>query len=141
MSLVHTPASFLLGILPRGSGRPWPGRPTPAPSTPPVLMDAFLPHRFTCPFVEKFSIDIETYYKSDAGENPNVFSLSPVERSQLVIGNVHHEAPVLGFPIRGPPVPPSPGRAGSRPAPVLGLEQAWEGAPGETGKASLAPFF
>ncbi|XP_045441506.1 membrane-associated phosphatidylinositol transfer protein 2 isoform X3 [Pipistrellus kuhlii] len=41
--------------------------------------------RFTCPFVEKFSIDIETYYKSDAGENPNVFSLSPVERSQLVI--------------------------------------------------------
>ncbi|KAK1328598.1 hypothetical protein QTO34_012171 [Cnephaeus nilssonii] len=41
--------------------------------------------RFTCPFVEKFSIDIETYYKTDAGENPNVFSLSPVERSQLVI--------------------------------------------------------
>ncbi|XP_015422742.1 PREDICTED: membrane-associated phosphatidylinositol transfer protein 2, partial [Myotis davidii] len=41
--------------------------------------------RFTCPFVEKFSIDIETFYKTDAGENPNVFSLSPVERSQLVI--------------------------------------------------------
>lgn len=56
----------------------------------------FFPHRFTCPFVEKFSIDIETYYKTDAGENPNVFSLSPVERSQLVIGNVHHDAPALG---------------------------------------------
>ncbi|KAF6278308.1 phosphatidylinositol transfer protein membrane associated 2 [Rhinolophus ferrumequinum] len=41
--------------------------------------------RFTCPFVEKFSIDIETFYKTDAGENPNVFSLSPVERNQLAI--------------------------------------------------------
>ncbi|XP_019504495.1 PREDICTED: membrane-associated phosphatidylinositol transfer protein 2 isoform X2 [Hipposideros armiger] len=41
--------------------------------------------RFTCPFVEKFSIDIETFYKTDAGENPNVFSLSPVERNQLTI--------------------------------------------------------
>ncbi|XP_055987344.1 membrane-associated phosphatidylinositol transfer protein 2 isoform X1 [Sorex fumeus] len=41
--------------------------------------------RFTCPFVEKFSIDIETFYKSDAGENPDVFSLSPVEKSQLTI--------------------------------------------------------
>uniref|UniRef100_A0A2K6G8R7 Phosphatidylinositol transfer protein membrane associated 2 n=1 Tax=Propithecus coquereli TaxID=379532 RepID=A0A2K6G8R7_PROCO len=41
--------------------------------------------RFTCPFVEKFSIDIETFYKTDAGENPNVFSLSPVEKDQLTI--------------------------------------------------------
>ncbi|XP_058137278.1 membrane-associated phosphatidylinositol transfer protein 2 isoform X2 [Dasypus novemcinctus] len=41
--------------------------------------------RFTCPFVEKFSIDIETFYKTDAGENPDVFSLSPVERNQLTI--------------------------------------------------------
>ncbi|XP_032098957.1 membrane-associated phosphatidylinositol transfer protein 2 isoform X7 [Sapajus apella] len=42
--------------------------------------------RFTCPFVEKFSIDIETFYKTDAGENPDVFSLSPVEKNQLTIG-------------------------------------------------------
>ncbi|XP_032098946.1 membrane-associated phosphatidylinositol transfer protein 2 isoform X6 [Sapajus apella] len=41
--------------------------------------------RFTCPFVEKFSIDIETFYKTDAGENPDVFSLSPVEKNQLTI--------------------------------------------------------
>ncbi|XP_045880855.1 membrane-associated phosphatidylinositol transfer protein 2 isoform X8 [Meles meles] len=41
--------------------------------------------RFTCPFVEKFSIDIETFYKTDAGENPNVFSLSAVEKNQLTI--------------------------------------------------------
>ncbi|XP_064128195.1 membrane-associated phosphatidylinositol transfer protein 2 isoform X4 [Loxodonta africana] len=41
--------------------------------------------RFTCPFVEKFSIDIETFYKTDAGENSNVFSLSPVEKNQLTI--------------------------------------------------------
>ena len=46
----------------------------------------FFPRRFTCPFVEKFSIDIETFYKTDAGENPNVFSLSPVEKNQLAIG-------------------------------------------------------
>uniref|UniRef100_A0A8C2VHI2 Phosphatidylinositol transfer protein membrane associated 2 n=1 Tax=Chinchilla lanigera TaxID=34839 RepID=A0A8C2VHI2_CHILA len=39
--------------------------------------------RFTCPFVEKFSIDIETFYKTDAGDSPDVFSLSPVEKSQL----------------------------------------------------------
>lgn len=39
--------------------------------------------RFTCPFVEKFSIDIETFYKTDTGDNPDVFSLSPVEKSQL----------------------------------------------------------
>ncbi|XP_060049183.1 membrane-associated phosphatidylinositol transfer protein 2 isoform X7 [Erinaceus europaeus] len=41
--------------------------------------------RFTCPFVEKFSIDIETFYKTDAGENSDVFSLSPVEKNQLTI--------------------------------------------------------
>lgn len=42
--------------------------------------------RFTCPFVEKFSIDIETFYKTDAGDSPDVFSLSPVEKSQLTTG-------------------------------------------------------
>lgn len=40
--------------------------------------------RFTCSFVEKFSIDIETFYKSDTGENNNVFNLSPVEKNQLI---------------------------------------------------------
>ncbi|XP_039113231.1 membrane-associated phosphatidylinositol transfer protein 2 isoform X4 [Hyaena hyaena] len=54
--------------------------------------------RFTCPFVEKFSIDIETFYKTDAGENPNVFSLSPVEKSQLTIDFID---------IVKDPVPPS----------------------------------
>ncbi|XP_038200994.1 membrane-associated phosphatidylinositol transfer protein 2 isoform X10 [Arvicola amphibius] len=40
--------------------------------------------RFTCPFVEKFSIDIETFYKTDTGESNDVFSLSPVEKNQLI---------------------------------------------------------
>ncbi|XP_021508427.1 membrane-associated phosphatidylinositol transfer protein 2 isoform X8 [Meriones unguiculatus] len=40
--------------------------------------------RFTCPFVEKFSIDIETFYKTDTGENNDVFNLSPVEKNQLI---------------------------------------------------------
>lgn len=61
-------------------------------------MFALLPCRFTCPFVEKFSIDIETFYKTDAGENPNVFSLSPVEKNQLTIGNLHQGAPTLTCP-------------------------------------------
>uniref|UniRef100_A0A8C7DQS1 Phosphatidylinositol transfer protein membrane associated 2 n=1 Tax=Oncorhynchus kisutch TaxID=8019 RepID=A0A8C7DQS1_ONCKI len=37
--------------------------------------------RYTCPFVEKFSIDIETYYKPDTGNQPDVFNMSPVEKS------------------------------------------------------------
>lgn len=45
--------------------------------------------RFTCPFVEKFSIDIETFYKTDTGENNNVFNLSPVEKNQLITGCPH----------------------------------------------------
>ncbi|KAG7480979.1 hypothetical protein MATL_G00061940 [Megalops atlanticus] len=38
--------------------------------------------RYTCPFVEKFSIDIETYYKPDTGNQVDVFNLSPAERRQ-----------------------------------------------------------
>ncbi|XP_021113246.1 membrane-associated phosphatidylinositol transfer protein 2 isoform X3 [Heterocephalus glaber] len=44
--------------------------------------------RFTCPFVEKFSIDIETFYKTDAGDSPDVFSLSPGEKSQLMTDTI-----------------------------------------------------
>ncbi|MGH0167487.1 UNVERIFIED_CONTAM: hypothetical protein FKN15_062602 [Acipenser sinensis] len=35
--------------------------------------------RYTCPFVEKFSIDIETYYKPDTGDEIDVFNMSPSE--------------------------------------------------------------
>eukprot|EP00118_Oscarella_pearsei_P017784 m.178799 g.178799 ORF g.178799 m.178799 type:complete len:649 (+) comp39191_c0_seq2:97-2043(+) len=35
--------------------------------------------RFTCPFVEKFSIEIETKYFNDAGTQDNVFRLSPAD--------------------------------------------------------------
>uniref|UniRef100_A0A4W4HBP8 DDHD domain-containing protein n=1 Tax=Electrophorus electricus TaxID=8005 RepID=A0A4W4HBP8_ELEEL len=38
--------------------------------------------RYTCPFVEKFSIDIETYYKPDTGRQVDVFSLSTAEKRQ-----------------------------------------------------------
>ncbi|XP_060641491.2 membrane-associated phosphatidylinositol transfer protein 2 isoform X4 [Anolis sagrei] len=41
--------------------------------------------RYTCPFVEKFSIDIETYYLPDSGEQANVFNLSSAEKRQTVI--------------------------------------------------------
>ncbi|XP_069727250.1 membrane-associated phosphatidylinositol transfer protein 2 isoform X3 [Phaenicophaeus curvirostris] len=41
--------------------------------------------RYTCPFVEKFSIDIETYYRTDPGEHVNVFNLSPAEKRQTIL--------------------------------------------------------
>ncbi|XP_054905194.1 membrane-associated phosphatidylinositol transfer protein 2-like isoform X5 [Poeciliopsis prolifica] len=41
--------------------------------------------RYTCPFVEKFSIDIETYYKPDTGNQPNVFNLSAADKRQTTI--------------------------------------------------------
>ncbi|KAM8886332.1 membrane-associated phosphatidylinositol transfer protein 2-like isoform 8-T10 [Spinachia spinachia] len=41
--------------------------------------------RYTCPFVEKFSIDIETYYKPDTGNQADVFNLSPLEKRQRSI--------------------------------------------------------
>ncbi|XP_054852331.1 membrane-associated phosphatidylinositol transfer protein 2 isoform X3 [Eublepharis macularius] len=41
--------------------------------------------RYTCPFVEKFSIDIETYYITDSGEQANVFNLSPAEKRQTIL--------------------------------------------------------
>ncbi|CAH7242202.1 membrane-associated phosphatidylinositol transfer protein 2 isoform X4 [Phodopus roborovskii] len=44
--------------------------------------------RFTCPFVEKFSIDIETFYMTDTGENNNVFNLSPGEKNQLITDTI-----------------------------------------------------
>ncbi|XP_046872615.1 membrane-associated phosphatidylinositol transfer protein 2 isoform X3 [Hypomesus transpacificus] len=41
--------------------------------------------RYTCPFVEKFSIDIETYYKSDTGNQPDVFNLSVADKRQRTL--------------------------------------------------------
>ncbi|KAM7144685.1 membrane-associated phosphatidylinositol transfer protein 2 isoform 8-T10 [Macrochelys suwanniensis] len=41
--------------------------------------------RYTCPFVEKFSIDIETFYKADPGDHVNVFNLSTAEKRQTVL--------------------------------------------------------
>ncbi|KAM7017985.1 membrane-associated phosphatidylinositol transfer protein 2-like isoform 5-T7 [Tautogolabrus adspersus] len=41
--------------------------------------------RYTCPFVEKFSIDIETYYKADTGDQADVFNLSAADKRQRTI--------------------------------------------------------
>lgn len=75
--------------------------------------------RFTCPFVEKFSIDIETFYKTDAGENPNVFSLSAVEKNQLTIGNYPNRPPSPGEDLS--PVGPLPSSSCLRDPLVLPL--------------------
>ena len=42
--------------------------------------------RFSCPFLEKFSIEMETFYYNDAGNQENVFSLSAEERKNVKIG-------------------------------------------------------
>ncbi|XP_077478109.1 membrane-associated phosphatidylinositol transfer protein 2 isoform X3 [Stigmatopora argus] len=41
--------------------------------------------RYTCPFVEKFSIDIETFYMPDTGNQSDVFSMSPAEKRQRTV--------------------------------------------------------
>lgn len=41
---------------------------------------------YTCPFVEKFSIDIETYYKPDTGTQNDVFNMTSAEKRQRDIG-------------------------------------------------------
>lgn len=43
-------------------------------------------YRYTCPFVEKFSIEIETYYRPDAGQQTNIFNLSAAEKRQRILG-------------------------------------------------------
>ena len=42
--------------------------------------------RYTCPFVEKFSIDIETHYKPDTGNQPDVFNMGAAEKRQRTLG-------------------------------------------------------
>ncbi|XP_037919293.1 protein retinal degeneration B isoform X2 [Hermetia illucens] len=45
----------------------------------------FTKTRYTCPFVEKFSLDIETYYFSDNGHQENVFKLSGGELRNRIV--------------------------------------------------------
>lgn len=40
--------------------------------------------RYTCPFIEKFSIEIETKYFNDCGNQPNVFNLSNMEINRQI---------------------------------------------------------
>lgn len=46
--------------------------------------------RYTCPFVEKFSLEIETYYFPDNGHQENVFKLSGSELRNRVVGKLIH---------------------------------------------------
>lgn len=42
--------------------------------------------RYTCPFVEKFMLEIETYYFGDEGHQENVFKLSGNELRNRTVG-------------------------------------------------------
>lgn len=41
--------------------------------------------KYTCPFVERFSMDIETYFFQDRGDRTNVFGLTPAQREQCPV--------------------------------------------------------
>lgn len=42
--------------------------------------------RYTCPFVEKFSLEIETYYYGDNGHQENVFKLTGGDLRNRIVG-------------------------------------------------------
>lgn len=42
--------------------------------------------RYTSPFIEKFSVEIETYYYPDNGSHDNVFKMSPKESRNVTVG-------------------------------------------------------
>lgn len=42
--------------------------------------------KYTCPFVERFVLDVETRYFNDAGFQPNVFNLTESELAERTIG-------------------------------------------------------
>lgn len=42
--------------------------------------------RLSCPLLEKFSIEMETLYLEDVGEQENVFKLSSQERKNVQVG-------------------------------------------------------
>nr|CAG4636761.1 EOG090X00NX [Ceriodaphnia reticulata] len=55
--------------------------------------------RYTCPFIEKFSLDIETVYREDCGDIDNVFKLSNSElneRAVDLIDVVKDQSPTAG---------------------------------------------
>lgn len=42
--------------------------------------------KYTCPFVERFVLDVETRYYNDAGFQHNVFNLTESELQERIIG-------------------------------------------------------
>lgn len=52
--------------------------------------------------MEKFSIEIETYYLPDGGQQPNVFNLSGAERRQRILGEAWNQWGDPGDPLRLP---------------------------------------
>lgn len=44
--------------------------------------------RYTCPFVEKFSLEIETYYYPDDGHQENVFKLDGSDLRNRIVGKL-----------------------------------------------------
>lgn len=64
------------------------------------INDYILSLRYTCPFVEKFSIDIETYYKPDTGNQADVFNMSSAEKRLRTVGKNTASTSTLKLPDR-----------------------------------------
>jgi len=58
--------------------------------------------RFTCPFVEKFSLEIETYYTPDGGHLENVFKLSESEKRNRTVDLIDVVKDHEGIPFDDP---------------------------------------
>lgn len=48
--------------------------------------------RYTCPFVEKFSLEIETLYFADDGHQENVFNLDGSDLRNRIVGKFQSNA-------------------------------------------------
>ena len=55
--------------------------------------------RYTCPFIDKFSLDIETVYKTDPGEIENVFNLKKSELNERAVGQLSFFTPPFTLQI------------------------------------------
>ncbi|XP_018573304.1 protein retinal degeneration B isoform X2 [Anoplophora glabripennis] len=104
--------------------------------------------RYTCPFVEKFSLEIETYYYADNGHQENVFKLSGSDlRNRIVdvIDVVKDQLYGTDYVREEDPMYYRSEKSGRGPLDVNWLEEYWEEVRGKpqplpNGKALMCAY-
>ncbi|KAJ8922249.1 hypothetical protein NQ315_004186 [Exocentrus adspersus] len=104
--------------------------------------------RYTCPFVEKFSLEIETYYYSDNGHQENVFNLTGSDlRNRIVdvIDVVKDHLYGTDYVREEDPLYYVSEKSGRGPLTVNWLEEYWEEVKGKpqplpNGKALMCAY-